>query len=168
MAFYNFVHSFLFSTYNFKSSSERDRIIAFFSNFDEFICEEAMWQISESIKPRGKRTTTKWTLIFIYFLLSRISIPKIFHQCRMKACYYFLLTFYRFCFKTESYFHFYFVIRYNPLFGCIKSKRIRVKSVEQELTRGFRRGIPTLRENSCLTDHSWVHFRKTLWSWFFK
>ncbi|KAK7580503.1 hypothetical protein V9T40_001132 [Parthenolecanium corni] len=46
-------------TYSFKSGSDRDRIIAFFSNFDEFICEEAMWQISESIKPRGKKATTK-------------------------------------------------------------------------------------------------------------
>ncbi|XP_049804676.1 guanine nucleotide-releasing factor 2 isoform X4 [Schistocerca nitens] len=37
-------------TYSFK---KHDRIIAFFNNFDEFLCEEAMWQISESIKPRG-------------------------------------------------------------------------------------------------------------------
>ncbi|XP_069676852.1 guanine nucleotide-releasing factor 2 isoform X2 [Periplaneta americana] len=37
-------------TYSFK---KHERIIAFFSNFDEFLCEEAMWQISESIKPRG-------------------------------------------------------------------------------------------------------------------
>ncbi|XP_054273628.1 rap guanine nucleotide exchange factor 1 isoform X3 [Macrosteles quadrilineatus] len=39
-------------TYVFKKS---ERIIAFFSNFDEFLCEEAMWQISESIKPRGSK-----------------------------------------------------------------------------------------------------------------
>ncbi|XP_046670313.1 guanine nucleotide-releasing factor 2 isoform X2 [Homalodisca vitripennis] len=38
--------------YSFKKS---ERIIAFFSNFDEFLCEEAMWQISESIKPRGSK-----------------------------------------------------------------------------------------------------------------
>ncbi|XP_075226685.1 C3G guanyl-nucleotide exchange factor isoform X2 [Lycorma delicatula] len=38
--------------YTFKKS---ERIIAFFSNFDEFLCEEAMWQISESIKPRGAK-----------------------------------------------------------------------------------------------------------------
>jgi len=37
-------------TYSFK---KHERINAFFSNFDEFLCEEAMWQISESIKPRG-------------------------------------------------------------------------------------------------------------------
>jgi Rap guanine nucleotide exchange factor 1 len=37
-------------TYSFK---KHERIIAFFNNFDEFLCEEAMWQISESIKPRG-------------------------------------------------------------------------------------------------------------------
>ncbi|XP_023724311.1 guanine nucleotide-releasing factor 2 isoform X4 [Cryptotermes secundus] len=37
-------------TYVFK---KHERIIAFFNNFDEFLCEEAMWQISESIKPRG-------------------------------------------------------------------------------------------------------------------
>lgn len=41
-------------TYSFKKS---ERIIAFFSNFDEFLCEEAMWQISESIKPRGSKKT---------------------------------------------------------------------------------------------------------------
>lgn len=31
-----------------------DRIIEFFSNFDDFLSEEAMWQMSETIKPRGK------------------------------------------------------------------------------------------------------------------
>ncbi|XP_025409590.1 guanine nucleotide-releasing factor 2 isoform X2 [Sipha flava] len=41
--------------YNFK---KHDHIIAFFNNFDEFLCEEAMWQISESIKPRGSKKTT--------------------------------------------------------------------------------------------------------------
>ncbi|XP_026283178.2 guanine nucleotide-releasing factor 2 isoform X1 [Frankliniella occidentalis] len=41
-------------TYSFK---KQERIIAFFSNFDEFLSEEAMWQISESIKPRGGRKT---------------------------------------------------------------------------------------------------------------
>uniref|UniRef100_A0A1B6CP57 CRK SH3-binding GNRP n=1 Tax=Clastoptera arizonana TaxID=38151 RepID=A0A1B6CP57_9HEMI len=39
-------------TYTYKKN---ERIIAFFSNFDEFLCEEAMWQISESIKPRGSK-----------------------------------------------------------------------------------------------------------------
>jgi len=42
--------SFSRRTYSFK---KHERINAFFSNFDEFLCEEAMWQISESIKPRG-------------------------------------------------------------------------------------------------------------------
>ncbi|XP_063235683.1 guanine nucleotide-releasing factor 2 isoform X3 [Bacillus rossius redtenbacheri] len=43
-------------SYTFK---KHERIIAFFSNFDDFLCEEAMWQISESIKPRGgKRLQT--------------------------------------------------------------------------------------------------------------
>ncbi|KAK7793296.1 hypothetical protein R5R35_007622 [Gryllus longicercus] len=32
---------------------KHERIIAFFNNFDEFLSEEAMWQISENIKPRG-------------------------------------------------------------------------------------------------------------------
>ncbi|XP_065201005.1 guanine nucleotide-releasing factor 2 isoform X2 [Planococcus citri] len=41
-------------SYNFKG---HERIVAFFSNFDEFLCEEAMWQISESIKPRGGKKT---------------------------------------------------------------------------------------------------------------
>lgn len=38
------------SQYGFKRN---DRILAFFNNFDDCLCEEAMWQISESIKPRG-------------------------------------------------------------------------------------------------------------------
>ncbi|XP_076161527.1 C3G guanyl-nucleotide exchange factor isoform X5 [Ptiloglossa arizonensis] len=37
-------------TYSFK---KHERIITFFNNFSDFLCEEAMWQISESIKPRG-------------------------------------------------------------------------------------------------------------------
>lgn len=41
-------------TYSFK---KHERINAFFSNFDDFLCEEAMWQISESIKPRGGKKT---------------------------------------------------------------------------------------------------------------
>ncbi|XP_011339769.1 guanine nucleotide-releasing factor 2 isoform X7 [Ooceraea biroi] len=36
--------------YSFK---KHERIITFFNNFSDFLCEEAMWQISESIKPRG-------------------------------------------------------------------------------------------------------------------
>lgn len=30
-----------------------EQIISFFNNFDNYLCEESMWQISESIKPRG-------------------------------------------------------------------------------------------------------------------
>lgn len=50
--FYNFNHVIivLCSTYSFK---KHERIITFFNNFSDFLCEEAMWQISESIKPRG-------------------------------------------------------------------------------------------------------------------
>ena len=36
--------------YLFKRS---DRIVAFFNEFNDFLCEESMWQISESIRPRG-------------------------------------------------------------------------------------------------------------------
>ncbi|KAG1714351.1 Rap guanine nucleotide exchange factor 1 [Nymphon striatum] len=32
---------------------KNERILTFFNNFDHYLCEEAMWQISESIKPRG-------------------------------------------------------------------------------------------------------------------
>ncbi|CAL1273652.1 unnamed protein product [Larinioides sclopetarius] len=32
-----------------------EQIISFFNNFDDYLCEEAMWQISETIKPRGGR-----------------------------------------------------------------------------------------------------------------
>ncbi|CAH0765820.1 unnamed protein product [Bemisia tabaci] len=39
------------ATYNFK---EHEKIIALFNNFDNFLCEETMWQISENIKPRGQ------------------------------------------------------------------------------------------------------------------
>ncbi|XP_025833248.1 guanine nucleotide-releasing factor 2-like, partial [Agrilus planipennis] len=40
-------------TYNFKKN---ERIIDFFHNFDDFIGEDAMWQLSEMIKPRkGKK-----------------------------------------------------------------------------------------------------------------
>ncbi|XP_050532986.1 guanine nucleotide-releasing factor 2 isoform X2 [Daktulosphaira vitifoliae] len=42
-------------SYSFK---KHEHIIAFFNNFDEFLCEEAMWQISESIKPRGTKKAT--------------------------------------------------------------------------------------------------------------
>ncbi|XP_042898882.1 guanine nucleotide-releasing factor 2 isoform X2 [Parasteatoda tepidariorum] len=32
-----------------------EQIISFFNNFDDYLCEEAMWQISETIKPRGRK-----------------------------------------------------------------------------------------------------------------
>ncbi|KAL5277479.1 RAPGEF1 family protein [Megaselia abdita] len=41
-------------TYPFRRN---ERIIGFFENFEDFLDEEQMWQISENIKPRGKRTT---------------------------------------------------------------------------------------------------------------
>ncbi|XP_039288475.1 guanine nucleotide-releasing factor 2 isoform X3 [Nilaparvata lugens] len=34
---------------------KNERIIGFFNNFNDCLCEEAMWQISESIKPRGTK-----------------------------------------------------------------------------------------------------------------
>ncbi|CAH0553656.1 unnamed protein product [Brassicogethes aeneus] len=40
--------------YTFKKN---ERIIKFFQNFDDYIGEDAMWQLSETIKPRGKKTT---------------------------------------------------------------------------------------------------------------
>ncbi|KAK7076346.1 Rap guanine nucleotide exchange factor 1, partial [Halocaridina rubra] len=36
--------------YNFKKN---EKIIAFFNNFDDYLNEEALWHISETIKPRG-------------------------------------------------------------------------------------------------------------------
>lgn len=41
-----------FRIYSFKKS---ERIIAFFNNFDEALCEDAMWEISLSIKPPGNK-----------------------------------------------------------------------------------------------------------------
>lgn len=32
---------------------KNDKIIGFFDNFDDYFDEDAMWQISEKIKPRG-------------------------------------------------------------------------------------------------------------------
>ncbi|KAI0209275.1 Guanine nucleotide-releasing factor 2 [Lamellibrachia satsuma] len=37
--------------YEFKKN---DKIIAYFNNFDDYLCEESLWQISEAIKPRGR------------------------------------------------------------------------------------------------------------------
>ena len=45
---------FNFSSYPYKKN---DRIIAFFNGFDDSLSEEAMWQISEKIKPRGGKKT---------------------------------------------------------------------------------------------------------------
>lgn len=46
--------SLFHSTHTFKRN---ERIIQFFQNFDDFIVEDAMWQLSESIKPRGGKKT---------------------------------------------------------------------------------------------------------------
>lgn len=40
------------SAYPFRRN---ERIIRFFDNFKDFMGEEEMWQISEKIKPRGRR-----------------------------------------------------------------------------------------------------------------
>lgn len=42
----------LYSAYTFKKN---ERIISFFDNFDDHIGEDAMWQLSEKIKPRGAK-----------------------------------------------------------------------------------------------------------------
>lgn len=41
--------------YKFKKN---ERIQAMFNDFDDVLSEEAMWQVSESIKPRGGRAKT--------------------------------------------------------------------------------------------------------------
>ena len=41
--------------YQFKTN---DRILSFFDNFDKSFTEERMWEISESIKPRGRAKKT--------------------------------------------------------------------------------------------------------------
>lgn len=43
---------FLLRPYNIRRN---DEIIDFFNNFEDYLSEEAMWQISETIKPRGKK-----------------------------------------------------------------------------------------------------------------
>ena len=35
--------------------TRNENIVQFFSNFDSFLPEEALWQISEAIRPRGNR-----------------------------------------------------------------------------------------------------------------
>lgn len=40
------------SAYPFRRN---ERIIGFFDNFKDFMGEEEMWQISERLKPRGRR-----------------------------------------------------------------------------------------------------------------
>ncbi|KAG5886363.1 Guanine nucleotide-releasing factor 2, partial [Gonioctena quinquepunctata] len=52
---YNIVENmkkFKKSSYTFK---KQEKIINFFQNFDDFIGEDAMWKLSETIKPRGKK-----------------------------------------------------------------------------------------------------------------
>ena len=49
-----YLTSFLLSVlrqYQFKTN---ERILSFFDNFDKSMSEERMWEISESIKPRGR------------------------------------------------------------------------------------------------------------------
>lgn len=48
-----------FSSYSYKKN---ERIIAYFGNFEDYLDEDAMWQISETIKPRGgKKSSTVTT-----------------------------------------------------------------------------------------------------------
>ena len=46
---------FCSSNYDFKKNA---KVIGFFNNFDNYISEESLWQISETIKPRGQRKQT--------------------------------------------------------------------------------------------------------------
>ena len=41
--------------YQFKRN---ERIVAFFNEFNDVLCEESMWQISESIRPRGSNQSS--------------------------------------------------------------------------------------------------------------
>uniref|UniRef100_A0A336LKX5 CRK SH3-binding GNRP n=1 Tax=Culicoides sonorensis TaxID=179676 RepID=A0A336LKX5_CULSO len=45
-------------SYSFKKN---ERIIAYFGNFEDYLDEDAMWQISETIKPRGGKKTNSIT-----------------------------------------------------------------------------------------------------------
>lgn len=47
-----------FHVCNYYTIKKNEQILSFFANFDEYLDEETMWQISESIKPRGGRTKT--------------------------------------------------------------------------------------------------------------
>ena len=38
---------------------KNEKIIAMFDNFTDYLGEEALWQISEDIKPRGGRKKTE-------------------------------------------------------------------------------------------------------------
>jgi Rap guanine nucleotide exchange factor 1 len=40
----------VFSNYAIKKNP---KVIGFFNNFDNYISEESLWQISEQLKPRG-------------------------------------------------------------------------------------------------------------------
>lgn len=44
------------SAYDFKKN---EKIIALFNNFDYYLSEESLWQLSEMIKPRGSKTPVK-------------------------------------------------------------------------------------------------------------
>lgn len=58
--FHIFIKNFLkiFSSYSYKKN---ERIIAYFGNFEDYLDEDAMWQISETIKPRGGKKSQQIT-----------------------------------------------------------------------------------------------------------
>ena len=41
------------------SIKRNEKIVSFFDNFDNFLTEDALWSISEVIKPRPKKKTSK-------------------------------------------------------------------------------------------------------------
>ena len=41
------------------SIKRNEKIVSFFDNFDSYLTEDALWQISEEIKPRPKKKTSK-------------------------------------------------------------------------------------------------------------
>ena len=41
---------------------KNEKLIAMFDNFTDYLGEEALWQISEDIKPRGGRRKTETDL----------------------------------------------------------------------------------------------------------
>lgn len=53
--YYSFNSFYVFIDYSQYTFKKNERIIAMFNGFDDVLNEEAMWQISEAIKPRGGR-----------------------------------------------------------------------------------------------------------------